>query len=247
MARNPTVSRIVATTRTVRSHFPEMPEVIALKDNRELAVASDVIVLCVKPSQIEQVARDVADGLRDGALLVSVAPGISIQAIRRWVGREVTIVRAMPNTPCRIGAGITALSPDVMVTEAQMFRVADLFSTLGRVVTVEEHLMDAVTALSGCGPAYVCLILEALTDAGVSLGLPRPVALELSAQTLLGSAALVLEGAHPATIKDEVTTPAGCTMDALLTLEENSLRSILIRAVATAAQRSSQLGSTRDC
>jgi pyrroline-5-carboxylate reductase len=239
---SPDVSRIVVTTRTSRAHFPDLPHIITLDDNHELARASNVVAFCVKPAQMEQVVRDVASYLRDAALLISVAAGVSTQAIGEWTSGRFPIVRAMPNMPCRIGAGMTALAAGLGTTDAQMEIAHTLFSGLGRVVTVEENLMNAVTAVSGCGPAYVYLIVEALTDAGVSLGLPRKIALELAAQTLHGSSALVLaSGVHPAALKDDVTTPAGCTIDGLLALEEGRLRSTLARAVAAAARRSAAL------
>lgn len=242
---NPRVGRIVATTRTPRTHFPELPDVIGLEDNRELARVSDIVAFCVKPPQMEGVVREVANDLRGGALLISVAAGVSTAAIHGWTGSRFAVVRAMPNMPCRIGVGATALAADSRVSEEHVRLTRDLFSGLGRVVVVEESQMDAVTALSGCGPAYVYLIIEALTDAGVSLGLPRAIALELASQTLHGSAALVLgSGVHPAALKDDVTTPAGCTIDGLLALEEGRLRSTLARAVTAAARRASVLSAS---
>jgi pyrroline-5-carboxylate reductase len=238
---NPRVTRIVATTRLPRVHL-ELPDVIVLEDNHELAMVSDIVAFCVKPAQMEQALRDVAGDLREGTLLVSVAAGVSTHAIREWSGGRFPIIRAMPNMPCRIGAGMTALSAGPGSTDAHMELAHNLFSGLGRAVSVEEYLMDAVTAVSGCGPAYVYLIIEALTDGGVSLGLPRKIALELAAQTLHGASALVLASdVHPAALKDEVTTPAGCTIDGLLALEEGRLRSTLACAVAAAARRSAAL------
>lgn len=240
--KSPRAGRILATTRRARADVPDLPNVIALSDNRQLARESDLIALCVKPHQMEGVVRDVADALRDGALVVSVAAGISTKEISDWCGGRFPVVRAMPNMPCHIGAGITALAAGPRATDEHLELVRELFEGLGRVVIVEESLMNAVTALSGCGPAYVYVIVEALTDAGVSLGLPRTVARELAAQTLQGSAALVLaSGKHPAALKDDVTTPAGCTIDGLLALEEGRLRATLARAVAAAASRASKL------
>jgi pyrroline-5-carboxylate reductase len=242
LRENRQVGRIVATTRAKRSHFPEHPDVIGLRDNRELASVSDVVIFCVKPSQMAGVARDIAGCLRDGALIVSVAAGVTTSAIDEWTGGTFPIVRAMPNMPCRIGVGMTALATRSPVTSEQLALVRNVFEKLGRVVVVDEQFMDVVTAISGCGPAYVYLIIESLAEAGVSLGLARSTSLELAAQTLHGAAAMVLaSNAHPAALKDEVTTPAGCTIDGLLALEDGKLRSTLIRAVAAAAARSSQL------
>ena len=227
---HPGVERIATTTRSTGS-------------NRELASISDVVIVCVKPSQVEAVAREIAQDLRPGALVISAAAAISTESLRRWTGGAHPIVRAMPNMPARIGLGMTALAPGADADASHLELARDLFATLGRVAVVEERLMNAVTGISGCGPAYVYLIVEALAEAGVSLGLPRNVALELAAQTLLGSAAMVLQtGVHPAALKDEVTTPAGCTIDGLLALEDGGLRSTLVRAVTAATKRSAQLG-----
>ena len=233
------VERIAATTRSARPRIKDLDEVVAVDSNRELASISDIVVICVKPSQVEAVAREIAQDLRPGALVISAAAAISTESLRRWTGGAA----AMPNMPARIGLGMTALAAGSNADASHLDLARDLFATLGRVVVVEERLMDAVTGISGCGPAYVYLIVEALAEAGVSLGLPRNVALELAAQTLHGSAAMVLQtGIHPAALKDEVTTPAGCTIDGLLALENGGLRSTLVRAVTAAATRSAQLG-----
>ncbi len=236
------VDRIVATTRTPRAHFPNLPDVIALEDNRELAAVSDVVFFCVKPSQVESITREIVGDLRPGTLLVSVAAGVTTASLREWTGDACAVVRAMPNMPCRIGEGMTAVCGGGATAE-QLELVRELFATLGRVCVVEERLMDAVTAISGCGPAYVYLIVEALAEAGVKLGVPRATSLELAAQTLRGAATMVLVGdTHPAALKDEVTTPAGCTIDGLLALEDGGLRSTLVNAVSAAAARSAALG-----
>lgn len=237
------VERIVATTRTPRAHFPNLPDVIALEDNRELATVSDIVFFCVKPSQVEAIAREIAGELRPCTLLVTVAAGVTTASLREWTGNAFAVVRAMPNMPCRIGEGMTAVCAGGGASAEQVDLVRDLFGTLGRVCAVEERLMDAVTAISGCGPAYVYLIVEAMAEAGVKLGLPRAISLELAAQTLRGAASMVLVGdTHPAALKDEVTTPAGCTIDGLLALEDGGLRSTLVNAVSAAAARSAQLG-----
>lgn len=240
---NSRVNRIVATSRAKCASFPGLPDVVGLETNRELARVSDVVVFCVKPAQMENVVCEVTPDLREGTLLVSVAAGVATKSIYRWSGGRFPIIRAMPNMPCRIGAGITALAAAFSIATDQHLELArDLFVALGRVVTVEEAQMDAVTALSGCGPAYVYLIIEAFVDAGVSLGLSRALSLELAAQTLVGSAALALaSGAHPGALRDEVATPDGCTIDGLLALEAGRLHSTLVHAVAAAASRSALL------
>lgn len=241
--KNPRIGRIAATTRARERRFDDISEVVMLDDNREIASISDVIVFCVKPAQLEDVVCDVAREIREGTLLISVAAGVSSKALYRWTGGRFPVIRAMPNTPCSIGLGITALAAAFsLATDQHMALARDLFLALGRVVVVEEPQMDAVTALSGCGPAYVYLIIEALSDAGVSLGLSRAVSLELAAQTLQGAAKLVLDsGSHPAALKDAVTTPGGCTIDGLLALERGLLRSTLVQAVYAASVRSTEI------
>ena len=152
------------------------------------------------------------------------------------------VVRAMPNTPCLIRQGMTALAAGLHATEDDVLMAREIFSSMGRCVVVEEKHMDAITGLSASGPAYVYLIIESLAEAGVKMGLPRDLSTELSAQTLLGASAMVLHtGEHPAKLKDIVTTPAGCTIDGLLELEEGGLRVTLIKAVVRAGQRAREL------
>jgi len=206
-------------------------------DNVALARASDVIVLGVKPYQAREVVQAIAPEL-DGKLLISVCAAVTTADIRTWSGDRATVVRAMPNTPALIGAGMTVLAAGAAGSEALAVAV-ELFASLGRTAVLDESLMDAATGLSGCGPAYVFLIIEALAEAGVKLGINRATSTLLATQTLLGSAQLVLQrGVHPAELKDEVTTPGGCTIDGLVALEEGGLRSTLINGVMAAANRS---------
>jgi pyrroline-5-carboxylate reductase len=212
-------------------------------DNRALASASDVVVLCVKPSQARAVVEEIADAIA-GKLLVSICASVTTADLRAWSGGRCGVVRAMPNTPCLIGAGMTVLSPGAGTTADQMDAALRMFAPLGRTAVLDESLMDGVTGLSGCGPAYVFLIVEALSEAGVKLGIDRSTSTLLAAQTLRGAAEMVLErGVHPAALKDEVTTPAGCTIDGLMALEDGRLRSTLIGGVIAAANRSKTLRS----
>jgi pyrroline-5-carboxylate reductase len=154
----------------------------------------------------------------------------------------VPVIRAMPNTPCIVGAGMTAICKGRAVTAEQVALTVDIFNVVGRTVVVDEKHMDAVTALSASGPAYIYIILESLAEAGVKVGLPRDIATLLAAQTTMGAAKVVLEtGDHPALLKDAVTAPAGCTIDAIMELEEGKLRVTLIKAVVKAAQRAKEL------
>jgi pyrroline-5-carboxylate reductase len=211
-------------------------------DNSALAGESDVLLLCAKPYQARAIVEKLAPALTERQLLVSICAAISLDDLAAWSGGRCQVVRAMPNTPCLVGEGMTVLAAPPNVDEARVEEARKLFEPLGRTAVVDESLMDGVTGLSGCGPAYVYLIIEALSEAGVKLGIPRKTATLLAAQTLLGSAKMVLErGIHPAALKDEVTTPAGCTIDGLMALEEGRLRSTLISAVVAAANRSRTL------
>jgi pyrroline-5-carboxylate reductase len=211
-------------------------------DNLVLAGESDVLFLCAKPYQARAIVEKLAPSLIGRQLLVSICAAISLDDLAAWTGGRCAVVRAMPNTPCLVGEGMTVLAAPPNVEGERVEAARALFEPLGRTAVVDESLMDGVTGLSGCGPAYVYLIIEALSEAGVKLGIPRKTATLLAAQTLLGSAKMVLErGIHPAALKDEVTTPAGCTIDGLMALEEGKLRSTLISAVVAAANRSRTL------
>lgn len=207
-------------------------------DNLALARESDVIVLGVKPYQARGVVEAIAPEL-SGKLLISVCAAVTTADLEAWSGSRAAVVRAMPNTPCLIGAGMTVLAAGKTATPADLEAAVALFAPLGKTAVLDESLMDAATGLSGCGPAYVFMIIEALADAGVQLGINRATSTLLAAQTLLGAAQLVLESkTHPAVLKDQVTTPGGCTIDGLVALEDGNLRSVLIGGVVAAANRS---------
>ena len=210
--------------------------------NKKAVDGADVVLLGVKPQQMGDVVRGVAKALKPGALLISFAASVKTAAIEKSAGGKVSVVRAMPNTPAKLGEGITALCRGSYVSDAQLALAQRIFATVGRTVVVDEKHMDAVTGLSGSGPAFIYIILEALAEAGVNVGLPRDIATQLAAQTAYGAAKMVLEtGSHPALLKDEVTTPAGCTVDGILALEEGGLRVALIQAVKRATERARQL------
>lgn len=241
--RHQDVRGVVATTR--RGLPPDGDvRVEATGENRTLAQRADVILICVKPFQVQGVLEQIAGDLRPDQLVVSCAASVSTAQVRAWTGDRVPVIRAMPNMPCRIGEGMTVLAQGPGATPEQVALAESLFATLGLTATIDERLMDAATGISGCGPAYAYVIIEALSDAGVKLGLPRGIARTLVAQTMLGSAKMVLQSdAHPAALKDEVTTPAGCTTDALMELEDGKLRHTLLRAAVAAAERSAKLAS----
>jgi pyrroline-5-carboxylate reductase len=213
------------------------------RDNVELAGKADILVLSVKPQILESVVREVASELRPGVLVISVAAGIDTRAIEGNLLPGVRVVRAMPNTPALVRAGATAISRGVHATDADVAEARVIFDAVGITVTLDESHLDAVTGLSGSGPAYIFLILEALADAGVKVGLSRRNAQRLAAQTVMGSAKLLLDtDEHPGKLKDMVTSPGGTAIAGLHTLEEGGLRTTLINAVETATKRAKELG-----
>jgi pyrroline-5-carboxylate reductase len=231
-------SRVSAATKSDASARAIAAELgIAAGTNyRAFAGSTDVVILAVKPAQVEPALRElVASGLRPDALVISVAAGVSIKRIEAQLPATNPVIRAMPNTPCIVGLGMTAISGGTHATAEHLAVAQRLFSAVGKCITIEERQLNAVTAISGSGPAYIYLIIEALADAGVRVGLPREVAMTLVTQTVLGSAAMVEQSdRHPAALRDDVTTPAGCTIGALLVLEDGKIRSVLARAVEEA-------------
>jgi pyrroline-5-carboxylate reductase len=207
--------------------------------------AAEVVLLCVKPKDLKELLDGLtaAGALDHKPLVVSIAAGTNLAFLQSHTPAGTPLVRAMPNTPCSIRKGMVVLSPGKGVTEAQLATARALFEPLGRVMDLEEKHMDAVTGLSASGPAFIFVILESLAEGGVQCGLPRGVAVELAAQMTLGAASMVLEtGKHPAALKDEVTTPAGCTIAGLLALEDGRIRSVVARGIERAAQVAGGLG-----
>ena len=225
-----------------RDHLKKQFGIQVSESNRDVALWGDCIVLAVKPQMIGEVLKEIGGELAD-ALVVSIAAGVPIRRVTDLCGRRTRVIRAMPNTPALVQEGMTALSIGANVDQQDVADVRRIFEVVGRVVPVEERLMDAVTGLSGSGPAYVCLVIEALIDGGVKMGLSRDVATILAAQTVLGAAHMVLEtGQHPASLKDRVTSPGGTTIAGVHCLEQGRLRAVLIDAVEAATKRSQELG-----
>lgn len=214
-------------------------------DNRAAARCADVILLCVKPQTIGQVLDEIHPEINGRKVLISIVASVPTETIEKRLGDKAAVVRAMPNTPSMVGAGMTAICRGKRATEEQLSLAQKLFGAVGKTVLTEEKHMDAVTGLSGSGPAFIYIILEALSEGGVKMGLPRDMATLLAAQTALGASKVALEtGDHPARLKDMVTTPAGCTIDGILELEEGKLRVTLIKAVVKASQRAKELQFT---
>lgn len=227
-----------------RQRFAEATQSQTTHDNLKVVAASDVIILAVKPQQIGAVAEQLRGGITPGQLVVSVAAGIRIQVLAKALGSDVRVVRVMPNTPCLVGHGACGFCLGAAATQDDAQLVARLLGAVGKCYQVEEDLLDAVTGLSGSGPAFVYVMIEALSDGGVRVGLPRAVAAGLAAQTVLGAAQMVLStGEHPGVLKDRVASPGGTTIAGLKALERGGLRAALIEAVEAAARRSAELGA----
>ncbi|HYA16285.1 MAG TPA: pyrroline-5-carboxylate reductase [Bryobacteraceae bacterium] len=201
-----------------------------------------ILLVCCKPAQIDEVAAYLREsGLQPDTLLISILAGVTTARLQTLIDNPW--VRSLPNTPSIIGEGMTVICPGATATHDHLAAAERIFKAVGRCEAVEEKLLNAITALSGCGPAYMYMILEALSDAGVRLGVKRDLALQIAAQTMLGSAKMVLEtGRHPAALKDDVTTPGGSTIAGLLALEDGKLRSVVARAVEEAARTVDLLG-----
>ena len=212
-------------------------------NNREVVQRCGLVVLSVKPQILDKVVREVGDHIKPDTLIVSIAAGVDTGALEETLPDGMHVVRAMPNTPALVGAGATAISAGKHASEADLATARALFDAVGITVELDESHLDAVTGLSGSGPAYIFLILEALADAGVKVGLSRRNAQRLAAQTVMGSAKLLLEtDEHPGRLKDMVTSPGGTAIAGLHTLEEGGLRTTLINAVETATKRARELG-----
>jgi len=214
----------------------------ASTNNRSAVKHADIVLLAVKPQVVSDVLKEIKPALKKNALVISVAASVPTAYIEQRVGAKVPVVRAMPNTCSAVGTGMTGICRGSYASPDHLEIAKAMFSAVGRAVVVDEKNMDAVTGLSASGPAFAYIILESLAEAGVKVGLPRDVATLLAAQTMKGAASVVLEtGDHPALLKDSVTTPAGCTIDGILELEEGKLRVTLIKAVVKATQRAGEL------
>lgn len=213
--------------------------------NRMAAEAADIIILAVKPQTVPRVVVEISDVLRASQVLISVAASVSTAFIEKHLAAPVPVIRAMPNTPSLLRKGMTGIAPGSNAESEHVALAKFIFDAVGRTVVADEKHMDAITGLSASGPAFIYIIIESLAEAGVKVGLPRDVATELAAQTVVGAGSMVLETAeHPAKLKDMVTTPAGCTIDGILELEEGGLRVTLIKAVVKATQRAKELLET---
>jgi pyrroline-5-carboxylate reductase len=212
-------------------------------NNLDVVAKSDVLLVAVKPQTINALLAEIRSSVTANHLIVSIAAGVTLKQLDAGLGERRRVIRVMPNTPCLVGASASAFAPGEKATAQDVALLDQLLNAVGKAFKVPEHLLDAVTGLSGSGPAYVYLIIEALSDGGVRVGLPREVATALAAQTVLGAAKMVLETQqHPAVLKDMVASPGGTTIAGLNTLERAGVRGALIDAVEAATRRATELG-----
>jgi pyrroline-5-carboxylate reductase len=226
-----------------RDKFTRSTGVSSVPTNREVVEACDVLILAVKPQVMASVLAEVQPHLGAKHLVVSIAAGVTLKTLGDLLGADTRLIRVMPNTPCLVGASASGYAASPAATANDVALVGELFGAVGTAFALPEHLLDAVTGLSGSGPAFVYVMIEALADGGVRVGLPRDVALALAAQTVLGSAKMVLDTKqHPATLKDAVASPGGTTIAGLHALERGGLRAALMDAVEAATRRAQELG-----
>ncbi len=229
-----------------RNLFSSVLGVAVTTDNTAVARNSDIIVLAVKPYVIGYALSEIGSALTAAKLVISIVAGVPTDFIQGKLAGDIPVVRVMPNTPCLIGQGAIALAPGKYATADHMKLANEIFAAVGSAVQVTEDKLDAVTGLSGSGPAYVYTFIEALADGGVRMGLPKATALLLAAQTAKGAAMMVLESdSSPADLRDRVTTPGGTTIEGSASLERDGFRSALIEAVKAASDRSSELGKSK--
>jgi pyrroline-5-carboxylate reductase len=234
---------LVTDTSADRLAYLKKYNVRTMTSNKEAVQEAAVVLLCVKPQVMDRVLAEIAAVADKSKLVISIAAGITIGRMEKALTGNPRVIRVMPNTPALVLAGAAAIAGGTHAGMEDLTVAQEIFNAVGKSVVVEEKLMDAVTGLSGSGPAYVFLIIDALSDAGVKAGLPRPLALELAAQTVFGSAKMVLETKeHPAKLRDMVTSPGGTTIEGLHALEKGKLRATLMNAVEAATARSRELG-----
>jgi pyrroline-5-carboxylate reductase len=236
--------RVHATVRHAEKAraLAEQLGIEASTDNRAAVRGADIVLLAVKPQAVREVLEEIKPEMKPGKLIVSVVASVPTQLMEKYLGLDAPVVRAMPNTPCAIGCGMTGLARGIHAGKEHLEIAQAMFEAVGRVVVVDEKQIDAVTGLSASGTAFIYIILESLAEGGVKVGLPRDISTLLAAQTMMGAARMVLDtGDHPALLKDAVTTPADSTMDGILELEDGKVRVTLIKAVMKATQRAKEL------
>jgi len=228
----PASLRVSTSRETTLTAIEQKYKVKGSLHNQEIAEFADILFLAVQPSIHNQVLAEIKDGLKEDVVIITMAGGVTTEQIEKVLNRKVKVVRTMPNTPSLVGEGMTAMSINSSITEADLVEVETLLSSFGKTEVMEEDLMDAVPAISGSSPAYAYLFIEALADGGVRDGIPREQAYRMAAQAMLGAAKMVLEtGKHPGILKDDVCTPGGSTIQAVAALEENQFRASILNAM----------------
>lgn len=236
-------SRLIGASSIIGSPKKEDVEnkwgITTTKDNREVAKVSDYLIIGVKPHLYEMIIGEVRDHIKKGAVVISIGAGISSKFLAEKLGEDILFIKTMPNTPAMVGEAMTAISPVENFPEDKLEEIKKIFSSFGRVEVIEERLMDAFTAVAGSSPAYIYILIEAMADAAVSNGMPRNKAYKIVAQSLLGSAKMVLDtSSHPAQLKDNVCSPGGTTIEGVKALEEYGFRNSIIRTVDRVVEKS---------
>lgn len=227
-----------ARTEKTRKKIKEEFQIAAIEDNKELAAKSDIIVLAIKPVYMEEVIEEIAECVTEEKIIVTLAPGKTLEWLDVTFGKPTKLIRTMPNTPALVGEGMTALCPNELVSDREMQVVEEIFQSFGKTQVVSEPMIDVVVGVSGSSPAYVFLFIEAMADAAVADGMMRAQAYEFAAQAVLGSAKMVLEtGMHPGALKDMVCSPSGTTIEAVRVLEEKGMRSSVFEASKAAVKK----------
>ncbi|MBC5688947.1 pyrroline-5-carboxylate reductase [Mediterraneibacter sp. NSJ-55] len=225
-----------------RERIKKMYGICVTADNKEAASSAEVLILSVKPQFYEETIAEIKDCIEESKIVVTIAPGKTLEWLKGQFGKEVKLVRTMPNTPAMVGEGMTAACPNELVTEEEKAYVLHILEAFGKVEIVPERLMDAVVSVSGSSPAYVFMLLEAMADAAVAAGMPRQQAYKFAAQAVYGSAKMVLDtGRHPGELKDMVCSPAGTTIEAVRVLEKNGFRSAVMEAMKACAEVSGKM------
>jgi len=228
--------------QTRRNYITQTYKIECVDDPKKAVNFSDITIIAVKPGDVGKVLEQIGPSIKTGKILVSIAAGVTLEFLRKYVAKDIPVIRVMPNLAVSVREAMITLSPSENTTKEDLQKATETLSLLGRVMQLDERYLNLATGLVGSGPAYIYLIIEALADAGVRLGLPKDVATTLAAQTTLGAAKMVVEtGEHPAKLKDMVATPAGTTVEGLLELERGKLRAVIISAVTKAAERARQL------
>jgi len=225
-----------------RKYVTQTYKVECLDDVKKAATFGDITIIAVKPGDVGKVLEQIGPAMKPGKILVSIAAGVTLEFLRKYLPKNVPVVRVMPNLACFVREGMITFCPSENTREEELKTVNETLGLLGRVMRLDEKYLNLATGLVGSGPAYIYLIIDALADAGLRLGLPKDISVVLAAQTTLGAAKMVVEtGEHPAKLKDMVVTPAGTTIEGLLELERGGLRALLISAVTKAAERAREL------